>query len=261
MAQRLREVRLRHLYIRRVLRRAITGAVRRWARGVLVDVGCGTKRYADVVGEVAERHIGLDHPASYHRNDSVDVFGLADALPFAAGSVDTVFCAEVLEHLEEPALAVVESFQCLRPGGTAIFTCPFIWHIHEAPRDFFRYSPYGLRHLFTSAGFEIVELTPLNRFWTTFGQLLVYKISSYNRGVVRFIPVIPLVVLLMQGVLVVADLIPGSDEWPSHHLVVARKPERPEAAASRDGATTAREAASAAAEATFGGGPEQGRGA
>jgi SAM-dependent methyltransferase len=226
MAHRLGDVRLRHLYIRRVLRRAITGAVRQWGRGIVVDVGCGTKRYADVVGEVAERHVGLDHPASHHRADSVDVFGLADALPFAHDSVDTVFCTEVLEHLEAPHTAVLESFRCLRPGGTAIFTCPFIWHIHEAPRDFFRYSPYGLRHLFSTAGFEIVELTPLNRFWTTFGQLLVYKINSYNRGVIRFIPIIPLVVLLMQGLLIVIDLFPGSDVWPSHHLIVARKPQR-----------------------------------
>lgn len=224
MAHSLRDVRVRHLYIRTVLRRAISRAVRRWAGGVVLDVGCGTKRYADVVGEVATMHVGLDHPSTYHATRSVDVFGLADALPFADASVDTVFCTEVLEHLEMPQVTVDESYRCLRPGGVAIFTCPFIWHIHEAPRDFYRYSPYGLRWLFENAGFEVVQLEPLNRFWTTFGQMLVYKLNSYNRGILRLVPVIPLVVLLMQGVLLLLDLLPGSDEWPSHHLIVARKP-------------------------------------
>ena len=28
-----------------------------------------------------------------------------------------------------------------------ILSTPFMWPLHEEPRDFFRYSPHGLRHL------------------------------------------------------------------------------------------------------------------
>jgi SAM-dependent methyltransferase len=82
----------------------------------------------------------------------------------------------VLEHLEEPEAAIRECHRVLRPGGTAIYTVPFIWHLHEEPRDFFRYSKYGLRYLFEKVGFEIVELRALSGFWVTFGQLFVYNL-------------------------------------------------------------------------------------
>ncbi len=59
-------------------------------------------------------------------------------------------------------------------------------HLHEDPRDFYRYSRYGLEHLFRKVGFEIVELEALSGFWLTFGQLFVYHMYRYNRGPLRW---------------------------------------------------------------------------
>ena len=36
----------------------------------------------------------------------------------------------------------------IETGGIAIYSVPFIWHIHEAPRDFYRYSQYGSTVIF-----------------------------------------------------------------------------------------------------------------
>ena len=66
--------------------------------------------------------------------------------------------------------------------GVVILTVPFFWHIHEAPRDFYRYSEYWLRHLFEQAGFEIVEIQPLTGFIVTFSQLSIYFLRRFQRG-------------------------------------------------------------------------------
>lgn len=41
-----------------------------------------------------------------------------------AGSVDSILCSEVIEHVPEPENAFLESFRILRPGGRALFTTP-----------------------------------------------------------------------------------------------------------------------------------------
>jgi SAM-dependent methyltransferase len=50
-----------------------------------------------------------------------------------------------------------EANRVLKPGGSAIFTVPFIWDEHEQPFDYARYSCFGLKYLFESHGFEIIE--------------------------------------------------------------------------------------------------------
>ena len=67
-----------------------------------------------------------------------------------------MLCTEVLEHLPEPQKAVDEFFRVLKPGGTLLLTTRFLFPIHDAPHDYFRYTKYGLRHLLRR--FEIVEL-------------------------------------------------------------------------------------------------------
>jgi len=86
----------------------------------------------------------------------VQVIGDAQALGVGSAAVDAVLCTEVLEHLPEPQRAIDEIFRVLRPGGALILTTRFLFPIHDAPHDYFRYTKYGLRHLLRR--FEIVEL-------------------------------------------------------------------------------------------------------
>jgi SAM-dependent methyltransferase len=86
----------------------------------------------------------------------VRVIGDAQALGIADASFPVILCTEVLEHLPEPQRAIDEMYRVLAPGGTLLLTTRFLFPIHDAPHDYFRFTKYGLRHLLRR--FEILEL-------------------------------------------------------------------------------------------------------
>ncbi|MBC7228959.1 MAG: class I SAM-dependent methyltransferase [Actinobacteria bacterium] len=168
--------------VHRIASRALERVVADYARGVILDIGCGDKPYEKMLEPYESEHIGMDHEGTLHDLSKADIKGEAYAIPLDDESVDTVFCTAVLEHLEDPARALSEAYRVLKRGGHAIYTAPLFWHHHEEPRDFFRYTPYGLGYLFSNAGFEVIEILPLSGFWVTFGQELVYYIWRFRRG-------------------------------------------------------------------------------
>lgn len=198
-------------------------AARKYIRGRLVDIGCGTKPYEKLLAPFVEEHIGVDHEATLHDKSNVNLWGTAYNIPVEDEFFDSAICTAVLEHLEEPENALRECFRILKPNGHAIYSIPFIWHLHEEPRDFYRYSKYGIRYLFEKTGFQIVELIALSGFWVTFGQLFVYKIYRFKRGPLMWIPIIDAIGLVIQGISYLLDKIDKSEKWTWMYMVVAKK--------------------------------------
>ena len=214
----------KNVLVQGILQKKLKQKVENYLSGRLLDIGCGTKPYKDMLSPFVEEHIGVDHEATFHDKSNVDLFGTAYEIPADDETFDSAICTAVLEHLEEPEQALRECFRVLKSGGYAIYSVPFIWHLHEEPRDFYRYSKYGLKYLFEKAGFEVLKITPLSGFWVTFGQLFVYNIYRFNRGPLRYIPVIPALGLIIQGISYVLDRIDKSEQWTWMYMVVARKP-------------------------------------
>jgi SAM-dependent methyltransferase len=102
------------------------------------------------------------------RGARVDLLSDAHALALADASFDVVLCTEVLEHLQEPQRAIDEMYRVLKPGGTLLLTTRFLFPIHDAPHDYYRFTKYGLRYLLRK--FEILDL---NEETTTMGTLAV----------------------------------------------------------------------------------------
>lgn len=213
----------KNILINRIMERHLRELAARHLRGRLIDIGCGIKPYRELVAPHVSEHVGVDHAACLHDRSNVDLTGTAYAIPAADASFDSALCTAVLEHLEEPEAAIRECARVLKPGGMAIYSMPFIWHLHEEPRDFFRYTKYGLKHLFEKAGFEVVEMRALSGFWVTFGQLLVYYLYLFNRGPLRWIPIIPALGLLIQGVSCVLDRLHRCEQWTWMYMLAARK--------------------------------------
>jgi SAM-dependent methyltransferase len=161
-------------------------ALSQYATGVLVDIGCGEKPYAELVKGLTVRHIGVDHPGTIHDKSKIDVLATAYETTLPDATADTVLCTSVLEHLERPDQALREMYRILKPGGHLILSVPFLWHLHEAPRDFYRFTTFGLSFLLQDSGFQVVEIQPLAGFIVTFAQELSYFLKNRGRPILRY---------------------------------------------------------------------------
>jgi SAM-dependent methyltransferase len=215
---------IKNILINRIHDRQLKQSASEYFSGRLIDISCGTKPYKDLLAPYVTEHIGIDHQETLHDKSNIDRFGTAYEIPANDGEFDCALCTAVLEHLGEPKLALKECHRVLKRGGVAIYSVPFIWHLHEEPRDFYRFSKYGLKYLFEKAGFEIIEIKALSGFWVTFGQLMVYNIYRFNRGPLKYIPVIPALGLAIQGVSYILDKLDKTEQWTWMYMVVARKP-------------------------------------
>lgn len=191
--------------------------------GRLIDIGCGCKPLQSLTERYVCEHVGLEHQETMHDRSGVDLFGTAYAIPVENASFDSAICTAVLEHLEEPELALRECHRVLKPGGVAIYTVPFIWHLHEEPRDFYRFSKYGLDYLFKKVGFELIEIKALSGFWVTFGQLLVYNLYRLNHGPLRWFSIVDACGFVLQWFAYILDRLDRTEQWTWMYLVVARK--------------------------------------
>lgn len=207
----------------RIHNESLSNAISQYIDGKLIDIGCGEKPYAEMARPYVDEHIGVDHQDTMHDKTNIDRFGTAYEIPAEDGEFDSAICTAVLEHLEEPEAALRECYRILKKGGIAVYSVPFIWHIHEEPRDFYRFSKYGLEYLFNKVDFEIIEIKALSGFWATFGQLFVYNIYRFNKGPIRYIPIIPLIGIIIQGMSYILNLIDKSEQWTWMYLVIAKK--------------------------------------
>ena len=141
-------------------------------RGKVLDVGCAD-RWVEACCARDVDYVGLDFPLTgenFYRAHP-DIFADAALLPVLSASVDAVVCLEVLEHVCHPHAALAEFARVLKPGGTMLFSMPFMYPIHDAPHDFQRLTEFGLRRDFAAAGFDIVRLEKVGHAVRTAGLL------------------------------------------------------------------------------------------
>ena len=139
-----------------------------FAKGKLVDYGCGNKPYRPFFPEVND-YVGVDVEQNNLGNVEVTI-APADPLPMESESVDTVLSTQVLEHIPDPARYLKEASRILRRGGKLILTCPGAYMLHEEPRDYFRYTQYGLKYLLETSGLRVVRIDPAGGAWRLLGQ-------------------------------------------------------------------------------------------
>jgi len=96
--------------------------------GSLVDLGTGTGRMLELLGDKADHAIGIDRSPEMLRlaRAKLAAVGLERielrqgdiyALPLASRSADTVILHQVLHYAQQPAVAINEASRLLVPGG------------------------------------------------------------------------------------------------------------------------------------------------
>lgn len=146
------------------------------------DLGCGEMPYKEFFLQFAEKYVGVDWSSTLHKLKADIIADLNEPLPIESQVADTVVSLSVLEHLCEPQIMLNEAYRLLKPDGTMILQVPWQWWVHEAPYDFFRFSPYGLKYLFEKAGFKEVTVEPASGFFTMWFLKFNYFSSRFIMG-------------------------------------------------------------------------------
>lgn len=82
-------------------------------------------------------YLGLDAQPGRGVDEVADV----EDLPFDDASVGTVLAFSTFEHVPRFWKGFAEIERVLRPDGALVVSCPFYFHIHGFPHDFWRFTP------------------------------------------------------------------------------------------------------------------------
>lgn len=213
-----------HLYF---LLRDIEQAIRKYASGKLLDIGCGNKPYSVWYEPLTSGSVGCDMVQS--DGSKADVLCPATALSFPDNSFDTALCTQVLEHVYDHHAVIREACRVLKPGGKLILTVPFCWELHEEPYDFFRISRHGLRQLFAENGFTVLELKANGGKWAATFQMMInsvysgFRRKSIRSKIVKFIFIELRLCQLINKLAVWTDRKYFDDIWTLNYLIVGEK--------------------------------------
>ena len=213
-----------HWIINSKLIRALERA-RSHARGLLVDVGCGSRPFEGVFHGHVAGSIGIDLARPTHaRTRPPDLFARGEALPLRGESVDTVLALSMITYLPRPIEMLAEAHRVLRPDGILIVEFTQFATRHD-PHEYFRFTPYGAKRLLEESGFEAIEVQALGGLWARVGLAMTEVLNRVNRGPTRVLTELPVRVFYVVFQLAFELL----DRWwfdPREavgHLFVARR--------------------------------------
>jgi SAM-dependent methyltransferase len=142
--------------------------------GRILDVGCGEKPYKDWFGSTSE-YVGLD---IYH-GPHVDVVVSASAVwPLPTDHFDVVFSSQVLEHVENLDLTLLEMQRVVKGEGELILAFPFLYNEHGSPWDFRRFTVNSAERLFPE--FDVIRLEKVGAIGSTLSLLFLNWLSSFK---------------------------------------------------------------------------------
>lgn len=193
-------------------------ALEQHARGTLVELGGGRMPYYHLYASKAAEVWCTDWPQTLHQTLHTDLFCDLDApLPLRECCADTLIAADVLEHLYRPQELLREMWRILRPGGVALVNTPFMYWVHEAPHDYFRFTQHAMARMAREAGFEPLQVDPIG------GALCV--LADIAGKLIQRLPLgAPLARALQQAVLAAHAPIPRSESSPLLVAAVLRRP-------------------------------------
>jgi ubiquinone/menaquinone biosynthesis C-methylase UbiE len=160
---------------------ALGHMVERSRAGRVLEVGCGTGHWLELLAPVAGSLFGLDPSGGMLRQGRAKQIpaclsqGYAEQLPFADGVFEAVFCVNALHHFAAPQTFVADAARVLRRGGclAVVGRDPhrsrdhwYVYHYFEGTyeADRRRYPTWEMvSHWMTAAGFRQLEFEEIEQ--------------------------------------------------------------------------------------------------
>jgi SAM-dependent methyltransferase len=184
------------------------------AKGDFVDIGCGQKPFFKIFKNITS-YIGVDS----NKKSAADIVCDALNLKIKSSSVDSVLCTQVLEHVQDPNKLISEISRISKPGAVCILTAPHISRVHGSPKDYFRFTPFGLKILFQKNNFKVIKIDNTGGFFLT----IVYLTSFYLKEKIKYFS-IPFNSLMFLMYLVIMP-IDKNKNYAFNYIIIAKKRE------------------------------------
>ena len=160
----------------------------------ILDAGAGEQQFKkfcshlnytsqDIAEYTGEGDIGLQ--TGTWQFGKLDIISDIIDIPRPDSSFDAILCTEVLEHIPDPAKAIIEFSRLLKSEGHLIISAPFCSLTHFAPyhhsSGFSRF--YYEEHL-SKNNFKIVNITPNGNYFEYLAQEIrrLPKVSKMYSG-------------------------------------------------------------------------------
>lgn len=214
---------LEFIIIRRRLLKCFESAAKKDTDRVL-DLGCGQKPYYH--SKIRGKIICFDKLPT----KKAHIIGDADYLPFKSNSFDKAVSVNSLYYFKNPFNVAGDIARILKKNGQLILVMPFIYPIHDAPYDKYRFTEYGIRELL-KRDFQILEIRAIGGIFNlpaVFFHSLIKGVPllapSSLRKLVSFLSIIigyPF--YIVAQLISILDFIDNSKRWPTYYFVVAVK--------------------------------------
>jgi SAM-dependent methyltransferase len=194
-------------------------------QGLVLDIGCRSRPYEELVERAGGRYIGLDLPRAKSARGHADVWGSGTRLPFRDKWFDAVLNTQVIDDIPDPGKLLREARRVLKPGGHLVLTVSKSWALHDEPHDYWRFTSHGLRYLLNDAGFINVEIEPRCGTWAMLAQLVSAQLDRTVVEQMRWLRGISFFGAAVQRAGLVLDRINYDDRDTLGYTAVAQAPD------------------------------------
>jgi SAM-dependent methyltransferase len=119
----------------------------------LLDFGCGSMPYRQLVEQRGAAYVGADFDA-----DGAVAIRPDGSLPVEDASVDAILSAQVLEHVRDLDRYLAEARRVLKDDGVLLLSTHGTWLYHPHPEDHRRWTRTGLVADIEARGFRVEEI-------------------------------------------------------------------------------------------------------
>ena len=115
---------------------------------------------------------------------------LRKKLKIKSGSYENIFIYNVLEHIDNHSTTFDEIKRVLSNNGNLFGSTPFLYHVHGAPKDYFRFTEDFFREKLKKSGFKKIKVECLG-----FGPFVAC--FSIMQSYTKYLPLINHLLLLV----------------------------------------------------------------